>query len=92
MRICSARCGAKPGDGGRFKALAMRQGLLPLAPDAVFSNGQLTILLQTRATLALDGAFPLRQELGGFAVRLLLDNHPEHVEIVHLAQDVLELL
>src|SRR6267143_4410710 len=92
MRIRGMRCGTEAGNGGCFEALAMRQGLLPLVPDAVLSYGQLAILLQSRATLALDGAFPLWQELGGFAGGLVLDNHAQHVEIVHLAQDVLELL
>src|SRR4029077_8812665 len=92
MRIRGTRGGAEAGNRGCFGALAMRQGLLPLVPDAVLPNGQLAIFLQPRAALALDGAVPLRLQLGGFASSLLLDNHAQHVEIVHLTQYVLEML
>src|SRR5216684_8188411 len=92
MRIRGARGGAEPGARGCFEALAMRQGLLPLVPDAVLPDGQLAIVLQPRATLALHGAFPLWKQPGGFAVSLLLENHAQDVEVMHLAQDVLQLL
>src|ERR1700687_2847391 len=92
MRVRGARGDAEPGSRRGFETLAMRQGLLPTVPDAVLPDGQLAIFLQPRAALALDGAFPLRLELGGFTGGLMLDDHAQHVEVVDLAQNVLDLL
>src|SRR5689334_17291865 len=92
VRIRGAGCGADASNPRCLEALAMRQGLLPLVPDAVFPDGQLAIVLQARATLALHGAFPLRKQRGSVPVSLLLQNHAQYVEVMHLAQDVLQLL
>src|SRR6266852_7578707 len=92
MHIRGARRDPKARDRRSAQPFVMRQSFLPVAPKAVFPNSQLAILLQASAALTLDRAFPLRPQIRGFADSLLLDNPAQHVQIVDLAQNVLEVL
>jgi len=89
-----ASAGARVARSGRsrlFRGACHAAGLVATRSRRCPSDGQLAIVLQPRATLAPDGAFPLRQELGGFAGSLVLEitrTRRDHV----LRQDVLELL
>src|ERR1700686_4431620 len=92
MCVGSTCGGAETGDCRGLQALLMWQSLLPFVPNAVLPDGQASILLQPCAALPLYGSFPFGQQLRGIAVDLLLDNHAEHVEVVHLTQNILKLL
>src|SRR5579872_4895170 len=92
MRVGGARGGAQPGSCRGLQALAVGKGLLPLTPDVFFADGQLTVFLQTRSALAVDSAFPFRQQVSGFAGGFLPDDAAQDIEVVDFAENILKLL
>src|SRR6266852_6094019 len=92
MRVCGARGGPEAGASDRIQALTLRELLLPFLPNAVFPDGQLAIIRESRATLPLDGAVPFRLKRGGLAGRFLLDDSAQDIEVVYFAQNILKLL
>src|SRR5579859_436690 len=92
MRIHSSGGSTQPGDGRDLETFVTRKGLLPGVPNAVFAERQFAIVLEAGAALPVNGAFPLWLQRRSFTGGFLPDDASQHIEVVHLAQNILELL
>ncbi len=98
-RIGGAGGGAETCHGGEREALALRQAVAPIVPEAGFAQGELAIGFDALVALAMDDFLPDVMCVGefvlrGFVVRRVLGDDyfeklGEDVEIVDVAEQIL---
>src|SRR5260370_38074260 len=90
MRINGAGRGAKTGQSGGFDAAIRGEAGAPDVPEAGLAESELAIGFDAFKPRARDDFLPKFERVFGFDEVRLLDDFGEDVEIVNLAEDVLE--
>ena len=92
MRINGAGRGAQAGQSGGFDAAIRGEARTPDVPEAGLAESELAIRLDAFAALALDEFVPQFQRVFRFVEVRLLYNFRENIQVVNLAEHVLEAL
>src|SRR6266481_9425147 len=92
MRINGAGRGAQAGQRGGFDAAIRGEARTPDVPEAGLAESELAIRLDAFAALALDEFVPQFQRVFRFVEVRLLYNFRENIQVVNLAEHVLEAL
>src|SRR5216684_2375910 len=92
MRINGAGRGAQAGQCGGFDAAIRGEARTPDVPEAGLAESELTICPEAFAALALDEFLPEFERVFGFVEVRLLYKFRENIQVVNLAEHVLETL
>src|SRR5260370_7398321 len=92
MRMNGAGRGAQAGQSGGFDAAIRGEARTPDVREAGLAESELAIRLDAFAALALDEFVPQFQRVFRFVEVRLLYNFRENIQVVNLAEHVLEAL
>lgn len=90
--IGGAGGGANASEGGGFEALAMREIVAPIVPEAGFAKSELAVGFDTLVALVGDFFLPGFRGVGGGGGFGFVEEFGEDVEIVDIAEEILEAL
>src|SRR6266481_5088478 len=91
MSVRGARRRAQARHGRGLQPFAVRKRVAPLVPQASFAQCELSVFLDSFVALAPDGLQPSFPCLGR-TQRRFLHNASKHIEVVHVAQQILHTL
>jgi len=90
VRIKERRPGAKPGRGCILQRAVLRQFRAPYAPQGVWPSHPVTVFCQPLLAFFSDLLLPV-QALLVAKIAAPSQDRPEHIQVVHFTQQVLQL-